>query len=412
MITLLDAGKWCFIASASLLGVYVAKVGPFPLYDWLGLCSASLIMIHVFMGGRIRKPDSGMIGAGTLVVVGGLITAMELHRPDRGVVAALEFGYLLAVWNNIGRVVIGTRRDLRMLFAALTLSMAATSIAALVQLVWGVRIPGTHVLFGRMSGLTRHPNELGTFCAMVLPLAISLVWKPAHRRRKSVFWTVCAVVGVGGLVLSASLTGLVATIVGIGIYGMLSPRVVRRFLYGWVFAVGTIATVAVFISANHGAQAYNQRIERLADKGVGHSTLATRVEGDAEAWQLIKQRPMVGYGLTAKVSDVGTEVHNSFLAAWYGGGVLVLIGLCMALGGASLAFRRAQRTVRLGGDWQGRNILAAVGGSLGAFAVTLTVSPVLYQRSAWFPVVAVLIILSLARYHTAKITRTDPAPLR
>lgn len=204
---------------------------------------------------------------------------------------------------------------------------------------------------GRAVGNVRQPNHLAT---LLLMAAVGLVWL-AQRRD----WPVLPVglgmgLLVGGVVLSASRTGLWFGVPLLLLWGLLDRSLARR--WRWLL----LATPLLAALAWAGMQAWAASglgvfgaAQRLDQEGAGSPS---RVKILLNAWQLLLQNPGgVGYGAfnrawtLSEFPDRPTaffdHTHNlplQFLVelGWLGGGLLLAL-LLAALAVAALAAWRA-----------------------------------------------------------------------
>ena len=100
------------------------------------------------------------------------------------------------------------------------------------------------------------------------------------------------------------------------------------------------------------------------------------------AWRQIQQSPIVGRGFVPVDSRLIDDlaVHNVILAAWHGGGLIMVIGVALPI---VVAFRRG---------WLRTDNLATEGLFLALTAVTVFAftGPSVYNRYFWLPVVLVI----------------------
>jgi hypothetical protein len=398
-------GMVAYIASLSLLGIYFVRVGRYPLYDWLAVVSAAAVFGSSLSRRKLRRYDKYILIAGGMFILAGIVTSLFSQRLAlESQLSSIILIYVILVWIPLATIVLRSWERIRIAYVALTISMVITSMYAVGQKYFGWPFFGERIEFwGRMTGLTRHPNELGTFCAMVLPYCICIVDTERNRILR-MGWIASLVAGAAGIVYSGSMTGAVMAIVGATYYYLVTRRRRRRQIVN-IARLASVFLVVGFVLVSQGdtgtgSQTVVQRIEDFGEGDQGRITLALRLSADDYAWRKILESPLAGYGYHARAENVGTLIHNGFLRAWYGGGIFALLGVVVIEAGAFLAFIRFRRIMRHYQIGNHVNMAGAAGAAFLAFLIMTLTSPTLEQRSGWFPVAIIFAVAAIVRRAT------------
>lgn len=391
-----------YLCGLVLLGSYYVKMGRYPAYDWIMFLSALGVSIRALVQYSLPKIQRPLVLAGGLIMASGLLTIpRDAHGPIHGAHSVLLYLYLMLVWIPLASVVLRKWCDIRAAGAALVVGMTVTGLYAVGQKFLGWPILGERVQFwGRMTGLTRHPNELGTFCAMVLPYALALILTATHQFAR-MFWSGCLAVGIGALMLSGSMTGFLASWAGIGYFLWMYKRHLNVRTAGTLALLMVGITMSGVLLGTSGAQSTLHRVQDFMQTSGGRVTLYERLEGDAYAWRAISDNPIVGRGYHAKAHNVDTEIHNGLLRAWYDGGLFALLAVLVVLAGAWGAIQRTWHEAAVQGRYTYRVWVAGAKASFLSFLVVISASPTLYQRSSWFVVALVFAVAAVARRERA-----------
>lgn len=387
------AARLFLTSSFLLLGCYFPKFGRYPVYDWLGLVAVLTVALNFVVRKRTPKLNWPVVTGCSFLLIGAALTVTHESDIIGSIIAALLLIYLLIVWVPVASEVMTTTKHLRAAFGALGISAAITTIYALGQRFLGLPFLGDPEInfWGRVTGLTRHPNELGTFAAMVFPCLLCLTattrsfgWKFA--------WGAAAALVCIGVFLSGSMTGTLALALSAVVYlATLRGAARLRGLGGLLFLAGALVVFAGYNYKSDNKFTAFARVSAFFDSEQGRFTAQQRLVANANAVAYITSTPFRGHGYNSEVATLEggeIEVHNSFLRAWFDGGFFTFAGfLAVLFGGVRnhLRSRRKLRELQLMGHrldpyW------SAIAGSLVGLFISMQTSPILYQRSAWFPV--------------------------
>ncbi|MFA4955033.1 MAG: O-antigen ligase family protein [Patescibacteria group bacterium] len=279
---------------------------------------------------------------------------------------------------------------------AVTTSFVAGLIAVYGILQWfGIDLSYLHhafPIYGR-SGPTRafstlgHPNFLGAYLAMALPICL-VVWKESRRRSFRYVAILSALLAICAVGLTYSRGAWLAAVAAILVYVVLGKLRSRRWYFGFAALIGVLAlTVALGLFTfrpflMRSSNSFLYRVGATADFSQG-STLA-RVAEWKYAAELIPRRPILGYGIDTyenysilrvknenernrdyAVPDpsIADRLHNIFFdVLWAAGlaGLMLFIAVCI------LAAQRLSQQLKHSGS---RSWVAAVAGALAAYLV-------------------------------------------
>ena len=370
-------GLWC-VALASTVPVF--RILPFTNQWILAVMALPFAVVAL---GAARRPFAGAIWPFCMVFVGiGTWTSSGFSGdPDQHWV----IGGQLLVWFAVGPyaargLFLMDVRIIRRSCVGLTLVQSASAVAGLGQAFLGWSIGDQQAEFGRAPGLAGHPNILGLMSGIAVVLCVVEILN--HDRWK--FWAIpLAVINVGGLLASGSISALIAF--GLGILTLLAAKRVRvRVVAAVLGAAGLVGwIVAAVISATGNGISVADRIRQVTGQTTAISTLELRENTISYAWERIQADPWFGVGLddySGATYNGATVTHNVILRAWFQGGLAVGIAFLLLFGVfASLVVRSIVRA--------SNGSAAAVVVVVGGFAMT---AASFQQGYFWVPMLGAL----------------------
>lgn len=392
--------RMLYIGALVLLGSYYPKYGRYAFYDWFGFAALFSTVLVYMVRGRMPSMNRYLLLAAALLSIGVVVTTLGLSDPVPSVLSGFLLIYVLVLWMSLPQFLMTNWWHLRTVYAALGISAVVTSAFAVGQVFLGFPHFTEMQLWGRETGLTRHPNELGTFCAMAFPYLLCLAnTKERSERTRRYIWMGAALFPVLGVLLSGSMTGAVALAVGAVVYLVLTNRRGRFRAVVLVVAALVLGGYLVANFSNYQTQFLGQRIESFLTSNAGKYTMEQRVLANQTALSDIEKSPLQGLGFQSQVSTMGGNitVHNTLLLAWHDGGLFTLMGILAVLFGAAMALMRSWRYLRQTGLSMYRPYIAAAVAAFGGSLVCIQTSPILYQRSSWFPVAMAYVVGVLMR---------------
>ena len=280
-----------------------------------------------------------LMALGMMAVVLGPFRVTSMHEVVRmGKIVVL----VVVVVNEVVRL-----SQIRHVAAALLAGVAVQSVTAILQYVTGGRL-GLEALgeadqktidalaeatlragekVHRVGGLIGHANLLAAFLALLLPIAVGLLFTSIKRRWKALC-VVTLLLGQAALVLTLSRSGWIAFVASAGGALALSyfhTRMRRRYP---LWRVGIVIVSIVVAGALSGPIA--TRLFR-SDPGA----VQVRIEWLETAWKMIQEKPVFGFGLNTYVfsqapytkegsneglqkkhGDYWPVVHNTYAITW------------------------------------------------------------------------------------------------
>jgi len=246
-----------------------------------------------------------------------IVLCNELNRRERILHCATALGLSMIVQS-----VVGLAEKFRGGLLGLTI-LGETSKATIDQLAVE-SVVGETVY--RTAAFLRHPNLFGMFLAVLLPLTIGCFLLPIGKLRRVVAF-LAVILGPPALITTLSRSSWVSAAGAVAVFGvvlLLHDRLRPRIVIPAALAV--VALVAV------GAVYSGSIIRRLFESRAG-ATIA-RDELKADAWLLIKERPLLGWGMNSYALNVQNVmkiaprtshkmwgklfpvVHNTYLLWW------------------------------------------------------------------------------------------------
>jgi putative inorganic carbon (HCO3(-)) transporter len=280
-----------------------------------------------------------MILFGVLDVALGPLRMMAAEEVVRMMQCYLLFFVIL---NEVVRV-----RQFKQVAAGLAIGIALQSVIGVIQGVFKVdlglqalgeatqetiRLTADATYVGgeggfRINGLLGHPNLLAAYLSMLLPMLVALLFSRMPARVRVPLGMVVAL-GVLALLMTLSRTGWLsfgaAMTVLYGLY-FIHPRLRRRFLFARLAAVVGLALLVLAFAGPIAKRFYE------SDPGA----LNFRYEWMDASWDMIQERPALGFGLNTFIyhlpgrthyggpqglnDSLGVEwpaVHNVYLLTW------------------------------------------------------------------------------------------------
>ncbi|WP_315095713.1 O-antigen ligase family protein [uncultured Cellulomonas sp.] len=335
------------------------------------------VLIGCLALGKARLPRSSpvMFAAAYLALVSGF--AASGVAVDRGE-HWTHVVYLVLLW-GVAPLVATYYAEVRGVLptAAWTFVLVQTSsaVVAIYQAVAGGTILGLGSHYGRAVGLNGHMNILGLLSGVALMLLMGTRAAPAQLR------FVAIVLNLAGVLVSGSLSALIATSVG-ALVVLAVQRVPLRRVVGAAAVLGILLWGVTALSGQ--TTQFLTPLERVAQttgqtEKIG--TLEERSNTVAYAWARISDDPWFGAGLddrSGATFNGETLTHSIPFRVWFQGGIALFIGWLLVFGAAATSVARAVKE-RRGAGPAGTLVV------LMAFSVT---AATLQQPYFWLPFVA------------------------
>lgn len=179
---------------------------------------------------------------------------------------------------------------------------------------------------GRMRSLIQRENECAVHGAIAIVLVLGL-YKMGELRLRTVL--LCLPPLVYGIMLTGSVSGLLATILGVA----LLITIVGPFKYLPISAAAfiAIAGIMIMLGDNFMPAVFQERVlNPLLDRNLSEAgTFSDRAQLMQEAFAVMKDTIFVGLGVEQfrQISSHHAAVHNTYLLAFVEGGLISMLGL-------------------------------------------------------------------------------------
>jgi O-antigen ligase/tetratricopeptide (TPR) repeat protein len=334
---------------------------------------------------RETARDPAAVGA-LLFAVSAIVSTMTSISPRTSLQGAPDsyaslgtvLSYLVVFF--AARAVFASTGGIRTVASAAAIAAAGTATYAVLQAIHLEPMEWVGISkieeFVRPFGTSGHPNFLGGYLAMVLPLLLYLIAQAKGERKPLLVWILVTGLAVAGVILSLSRAAWLAAICGVVVLALtMRLRMSRKWLIsGLLIAVVGLLVLTTTPFGEIFATGVLGRLRSLAE-GEG------RYQIWRSAWLIFLDHPWVGSGLDTFQMVFGsrqtadywhqewgitpTRAHNEFLHVLATQGLLGGLALLVWIGGLILAGVRAWRRAAPG-DRLG---CAAVVAALVAFVV-------------------------------------------
>lgn len=252
-------------------------------------------------------------------------------------------------------------------------------------------------LSSRFIGLNGQPNGQGGTLAIAATLCFAAI-NFGIRRRLAI---ISVILIVSGLFLAASITGIIATTLGLLVL-LMRIRNFKMMAFVGVLAVAGPRLLEFIQSQFPTLVTPFDRVQSATGQ-TGISTVALRAETINHAMEHLAESPFIGRGFTLEAAgtyDGFTAAHNMEVLAWYQGGLLMLAGVVLvAVAALRWGWRRGQSPLI-------EALFAATCVAL-FFAQT---GPSLFDRYVWLTPMLLLAQRRIEQEDKNLLNVSDPAP--
>jgi O-antigen/teichoic acid export membrane protein/O-antigen ligase len=411
-------GRFLFYAGVFLVAILTLRVGgQLTFSDAFFFFSLAFVVAEVMITRRpvpLGIPALLLVGMG-LFSVGGLLSTFGAEAPFKSAAVVARLIFLTIFWFWAAAVVLDSRARVQKAISLWVISAALAGMAGLLQLVAGDVIPNTSPVYGRSTGFTGQPNDLGGLSAVAFVPALMLATRSGVPARKRML-LVGAVFMIGGGLISS---GSVGALLAVGAATFVWFAIQRMSLHSWMVFGGIVVTAfaVVTVQGLRGAQTPLDRVTRVTTpNGVstaseGSGSVDSRVAIYKVAVKRIEQDPFVGVGLdlisvTKPFGIVSYEydVHNLVIGTWYKAGLFGVIGMLLMI---FAVLRTGARALAASMSEDERRTAAGLISGVVAFTVFAMSEPVLFSRFGWIPA-ALLLCLHLIQQRRLAV---EPAPV-
>jgi O-antigen/teichoic acid export membrane protein len=378
------------------------------LFSFLLAC-AELVIVRRQV--PIRLPFLLLLGM-AMFSLGGLLSTFESYEALKSAAVIVRLVFLTVFWFWLGTVVLNHREHVRKAMTLWVASAAICGAAAVLQVLVGDVIPGSSVQWGRGTGFTAHPNELGGLTSIAIVPALMLAARQSIAVPQRILSYVLLLLVGAGLILSGSVGALLAAAAATFVWFALQRSSVQSIL---VFtAVGLCVIGVMTVQVMRGVPTPTARLETVTNSSGapvgGAGSLHSRISTYRVALTEIEEHPFVGVGLdlvsiTKPFGIVSYEydVHNLIIGTWYKAGLLGLAGMLIAL----LAVVRTGWSAILQSKSEAERMAAiALVSSVVAFVAFAMSAPALYSRYGWISA-ALLFALRAVQQRDSRVARAS-----
>ena len=367
----------------------------FTISDWFFLFSLILAALERSMRrSKIISFPPYLICGLFFFTLGGIISSGFSQTPISSFFAFLKYFYLIAVWFWLGMLLMERPEHIKTSIILWTISAALSGCGALVQLIWGDVIPGTAPVWGRMTGFTEHVNDLGGGASVAFVPALIMAIRGNTKNRQLVSMITIFLLIVSGLILSVSMSGLLAVLMSLAVWLFLARSTLKNI------TLASVVIILIFVIVNFQSKyLYLSIATRLRDifvDGIHITTLISRFETYSAAWDSILKNPLVGVGIGSNsgVTETGQIVHNILLSSWFEAGLFGFLGMLMIL---FSIFMTGINLIRYSNSNQTRVIAICLFASYIAFLTLGMSQPVYYKRFGWISAALILALYVVRR---------------
>lgn len=297
------------------------------------------------LGDQIRGADRNLVKL--LALVGVVLLMVDVVRTRRNLDTV------------VGLVVIG---GAFMAFAALVQGFFSFDIVGQMRLPGfqdrGIKRTGTQLRLGlsRATGTARHPIELGTSVALVLPLMLHVM---AYGRNQRIRLMATAATGAAVLagILSLSRSAYLGILVAVL---MLVPRWTSQRRFRFLLSLFPVVALVVVMAPDATQAAID-----LASNWSGDDIQGARVSARTEDYEIIRElvqrKPLFGQGFGTFVGAGTFAADNQYLTSLIETGIIGVSALIACL---AMAYSLARRSYKAASNERDRDLAASVAASV------------------------------------------------
>lgn len=382
-LSLLGPARLCLYGGFFAVSLLVLRVaGSITVGDVLLVSAAGLTVADAVATGRRFPLRTSAVASSALVLFGGIAVSFVAEDPSSGALVLARVMFLAFVLPWVTGVLLNTPQRLRAGVMALGAGAAVCGAGAVVQLLVGDVIPGSEATTGgRFPGFAVHVSDTGGITSLAVVYGSGLLLS-----RRRVAGVLVFAAGLAGLILSGSVSGMIAA--GAGLLMLLVWHRVHpvklALLAIAVYFTGRWALQAMAASEN--SLSPMERLLQVTGATATSreaNTSSTRWESILAGWDGFTGHPIIGAGLEPDAAATFGELpaHNIAVAALYQGGALFALGVGIVIWCAARPLlRRPAPGLAM--------VIAA--GTVTALVFAMT-APSFYNRYFWLPVALSLV---------------------
>ncbi|WJZ65490.1 O-antigen ligase family protein [Kocuria rosea] len=376
---------------------------------WLTYVGIAAVSWLVLRGpGGITLGDALIIGAILLIVPNALIDLRTVEisiLPVAGAVA-IVLGGILSSWHSSERIdsflvlarvvfvtivlpalfflVFPTVKLLRRAVIWTTLGAALCGAGTFAQVISPEIIPGSMpTTASRFPGLAVHVSDTGAITSLAVVAGAGLLLSSTSWKCR-IFTGILTIFGIVGVVLSGSVSGMLASLVGLVVLFILRNASAQTLLNLSAVAFMGVALIYPLIKTFDNALGPGERVMQVfgqSGSSTELNTVGSRAESIISALSQFQSSPLLGAGLSMDftVAALQSTPHNLFVTTLYQGGALFAMGIALVVINGIMKAWRCR--------YYAPSIVALVASSL-FFAMT---APSYYNRYFWLPLALIIV---------------------
>jgi O-antigen ligase len=342
---------------------------------------------------RAPKTPAWYVGA-FIFLLSALIASTQAMVVSASLIVVINAIFVFFVLQYLWRQQLNNTRRMQWALGAFVLGATISALVAILQVEFGILLPSGASAAGsiggnwRAIGLSTQPNLAGIAFALGIIFSLGLLLELRGNLRR--FFIGCLVVQLMALLLSGSISGLLALIAGVIVF-VIARGVPLKTIVLILLAVAAVY-VLVFGAIDRGSHLDPiTRIQQATNpnSGTGGGTLSLREDTWKAAWTGIQQKPVWGHGLDQTTLAVYFAPylyeyfapHNLIFLYWFGGGIFMLLALAIMVGSS---FSHVLSGRRLGVR-SGNPLRDVILGACVADLVFSMMGPELVDRWFWMP---------------------------
>lgn len=405
----------------ALIGFNQIDIGTLPISDFVFFALGGVLWLLMLSGrgsrvapAEFRRSSPRILAASILLLVFGTISGFRSWDPPGSIGQVLRIAYLTMFWFWMLRCLSINRRAIATFLTAWKVGVIISAVAAILANA-GLFELGIQNPENRQTGWFAHPNDLGGFIAVAVPIFVMGAPQAlTQRRRSGGTWRL---VLLGTVVFAMSTTGsmsaFLAAILGTAVAGLgvmaTGVRDGRRRTLHPLKAMGLVlvAGIAIVLLFNSDAAV----VERFTRYEQGDAYVTGSVGGRGAANEVVinnfDDALVIGHGLDSlgQVNlDLDVGVHNMYLKMLYEGGLVAATALVLI---AIVTLQQAWRLLVNTRSTAIHRDIAAVTGSVVAAIVFANFQPTSTQRYYWLPIAMIQCYWTLRRSEIASGASED-----
>lgn len=404
-----------------LIGHNQVDVGSLPISDLVFFALAGYLWLLLLTGRssrlapiEFRRSSPRALAASIVLVVFATTSSFASWNPLGSMSIVVRLAYLTMLWFWMLRSLSVNRRAITVFLIAWRWGVVLSAMAAIAANAGLIEL-GIVNSEDRQTAWFGHPNDLGGYLAVAVPVFILGVPTTSKRRRIATGPSRAVLLGiiVFGLSTTGSMSAFLSAAVGSVVAGLAilttGPRDGRRrhthpLKLMALTVIGTIALMAL-------AQTDTPVVERFTRFGEGDQYVAGSVNDRGAANEAVFETfddvLIVGHGLDDRAQfdlDTDLAVHNMYLKLLYEAGLIGATALVLLL---VFALQQAWRLLRASSSTALHRDIAAVLGSMVAAILFSNFQPTSIQRFYWLPIALIQCYWTLRRSEIASGATED-----